>query len=53
MAALRAQLRIVKMYRYTGGNELLKKITLNKEKSNQLVVWKFTTLFKVSFNITF
>jgi hypothetical protein len=53
MTALRAQLRVVKIYGCFGGNQLLKKITLNKEKSNQLFVWKFTTLFKVPFNITF
>lgn len=47
MAALRAQLTIVKIYGCIGGNQLLKKITLNKEESNQLFVWKFTTLFKV------
>jgi hypothetical protein len=47
MAALRAQLTIVKIYGCIGGNHLLKKITLNKEESNQLFVWKFTTLFKV------
>jgi hypothetical protein len=40
MAALRAQLRVpvVKIYGCFGGNQLLKNITLNKEKSNQLFV---------------
>jgi hypothetical protein len=47
MAALRAQVTVVKIYGCIGGNQLLKKITLNKEKSKQLFVWKFTTLFKV------
>jgi hypothetical protein len=47
MAALRVQLTVVKIYGCIGGNQLLKKITLNKEKSKQFVVWKFTTLFKV------
>jgi hypothetical protein len=47
MAALRAQITVVKIYGCIGGNQLLRKITLNKEKSKQLFVWKLTTLFKV------
>jgi hypothetical protein len=45
MAALRAQLTVVKIYGCIDGNQLMKKITLNKEKVKTVVCLEVYYIF--------